>query len=120
MDPFKLRKLGRSNLMLPQLGFGGAPLGNLFTVVTDDEAEATLSGAWDSGVRFFDTSPWYGRGLSEHRFGHFLRRQPRHEVLLSTKVGRIFTVPDRSHRVCTKRARLAQRPALRPPSRLHL
>lgn len=93
MDPFRLRKLGRSNLMLPQLGFGGAPLGNLFTVVTDDEAEATLSGAWDSGVRFFDTSPWYGRGLSEHRFGHFLRRQPRQVVLLSTKVGRIFTAP---------------------------
>jgi D-threo-aldose 1-dehydrogenase len=93
MDPFKLRKLGRSNLMLPQLGFGGAPLGNLFTIVTDDEAEATLAGAWDSGIRFYDTSPWYGRGLSEHRFGQFLRRQPRHKVLLSTKVGRIFTAP---------------------------
>ena len=93
MDPFKLRKLGRSDVMLPQLGFGGAPFGNLFTVVSDTEAEATLSAGWDAGIRFFDTSPWYGRGLSEHRFGHFLRNQPREKVLLSTKVGRIFKAP---------------------------
>lgn len=93
MDPFALRKLGLSDVMLPQLGFGGAPLGNLFHDVPDDEAEQTLSAAWESGVRYFDTSPWYGRGLSEHRVGRFLYRQPREEVVLSTKVGRVFTAP---------------------------
>ena len=80
MDPFKLRKLGRSNVMLPQLGFGGAPLGELFTKVTEADAEATLAAAWDGGVRYYDTAPWYGRGQSEHRIGRFLYRQPRNDV----------------------------------------
>jgi D-threo-aldose 1-dehydrogenase len=93
MDPFALRRLGRSDLALPQMGFGGAPFGNLFTIVSDDEAEATLQAAWDAGVRFFDTSPWYGRGLSEQRFGRFLRRQKRDEFCITTKVGRVFTAP---------------------------
>ena len=93
MDPFALRKLGRSNVKVPQLGFGGAPLGNLFFDVTDAQAEQTLAAAWESGVRYYDTSPWYGRGLSEHRIGRFLYREPRDEVLLSTKVGRLFTAP---------------------------
>src|ERR1700722_12501115 len=93
MDPFKLRKLGRSNVMLPQMGFGGAPLGDLFTKVSEADAEATLDAAWQGGVRYYDTAPWYGRGQSEHRIGRFLYRQPRNEVLLSTKVGRIFRAP---------------------------
>jgi D-threo-aldose 1-dehydrogenase len=93
MDPFFLRKLGRSELHLPQLGFGGAPFGNLFTVISDDEAEATLQAGWDAGIRYFDTSPWYGRGLSEHRIGRFLRRQKRDEFRITTKVGRVFTAP---------------------------
>jgi D-threo-aldose 1-dehydrogenase len=93
MDPFKLRKLGRSNVMLPQMGFGGAPLGDLFTKVSEADAEATLAAAWEGGVRYYDTAPWYGRGQSEHRIGRFLYRQPRNEVLLSTKVGRIFRAP---------------------------
>ena len=93
MDPFKLRKLGRSNVMLPQMGFGGAPLGELFTRVTEADAEATLAAAWDGGVRYYDTAPWYGRGQSEHRIGRFLYRQPRNELLLSTKVGRVFRAP---------------------------
>lgn len=93
MDPFKLRKLGRSSVMLPQMGFGGAPLGDLFTKVTEADAEATLAAAWEGGVRYYDTAPWYGRGQSEHRIGRFLYRQPRNEVLLSTKVGRIFRAP---------------------------
>jgi D-threo-aldose 1-dehydrogenase len=93
MDPFALRRLGRTDLRLPQLGFGGAPFGNLFTLVSDDEAEATLQAGWDAGLRYFDTSPWYGRGLSEHRIGRFLRRQARGEFWLTTKVGRVFTAP---------------------------
>lgn len=93
MDPFARRPLGRTELRLPQLGFGGAPFGNLFTIVSDDEAEATLQAGWDAGLRYFDTSPWYGRGLSEHRIGRFLRRQERDAFCITTKVGRVFTAP---------------------------
>lgn len=93
MDPHKRRKLGRSEVWLPQLGFGGAPLGDLFTKVLEADAEATLAAAWNAGIRFYDTAPWYGRGQSEHRLGRFLYRQPRKEVMLSTKVGRILGAP---------------------------
>jgi len=75
------------------LGFGGAPLGNMFEAVDDASAEAALTAAWDSGVRYFDTAPHYGSGLSEHRFGNVLRRYPRDAFVLSTKVGRLL-VPD--------------------------
>lgn len=77
------------------LGFGGAPLGNMFDVVDDATAEAALVAAWESGVRYFDTAPHYGSGLSEHRFGEVLRRYPRDEFVLSTKVGRLLR-PDPS------------------------
>ncbi|MDB5954613.1 aldo/keto reductase [Ramlibacter sp.] len=77
------------------LGFGGAPLGNMFDVVDEETAEAALVAAWDSGVRYFDTAPHYGSGLSEHRFGHVLRRYPRDAFVLSTKVGRLLR-PDAS------------------------
>jgi aryl-alcohol dehydrogenase-like predicted oxidoreductase len=93
MDPFQLRRLGRSDVKLPQIGFGAAPLGELFAKVSDADAEATLGRAWDAGVRYFDTAPWYGRGQSEHRVGRFLRRQPREETVLSTKIGRILRAP---------------------------
>ena len=77
------------------LGFGGAPLGNMFEPVDEDTAEAALIAAWDSGVRYFDTAPHYGSGLSEHRFGSVLRRYPREAFTLSTKVGRLLR-PDAS------------------------
>jgi D-threo-aldose 1-dehydrogenase len=77
------------------LGFGGAPLGNMFEEVDDATAEAALAAAWDTGVRYFDTAPHYGSGLSEHRFGNILRRYPREEFVLSTKVGRLLR-PDAS------------------------
>ena len=79
--------------MVPQFGFGGAPLGDLFTKVTESEADSTLSAAWDAGVRYYDTAPWYGRGQSEHRIGRALYHRPRKEVVLSTKVGRILKAP---------------------------
>ena len=72
------------------LGCGGAPLGNLFGRVDDAEALAVLDTAWQAGVRHFDTAPFYGFGLSEHRFGEALRRHPRDEFMLSTKVGRML------------------------------
>ncbi|MGF6492133.1 D-threo-aldose 1-dehydrogenase [Luteibacter sp. 621] len=72
------------------LGFGGAPLGNMFRAVTEAQAEETLHAAWNAGIRYFDTAPVYGTGLSEHRFGHALRSRPRDEFVLSTKVGRML------------------------------
>jgi len=75
------------------LGFGGAPLGDMFAKVDEATAEATLEAAWESGIRYFDTAPHYGAGLSEHRFGNMLRRHKRDEYVLSTKVGRLL-VPD--------------------------
>lgn len=93
MDPFATRRLGKTELRIPQFGFGGAPLGELFTRVSEADAEATLQAAWDAGVRYYDTAPWYGRGQSEHRLGRFLYRQPRAEFVLSTKVGRVLHAP---------------------------
>lgn len=78
---------------LPRFGFGGAGLGNLGREVGEDEAQATLQAAWDGGLRYYDTSPLYGFGLSELRFGAFLRAQPRSDFVLSTKVGRYMTPP---------------------------
>jgi D-threo-aldose 1-dehydrogenase len=93
MDPLATRRLGRSGVELTQLGFGGAPLGELFVRVDEAQAQATLQAAWDAGIRYFDTAPWYGRGQSEHRLGRFLYRQPRADFVLSTKVGRILRAP---------------------------
>ncbi len=96
MDPRAIRKLGRTDVAVTQLGFGGAPLGDLNVVIDEAQAQATLAAAWDAGLRTFDTAPWYGRGQSEHRFGRFLYRQPREAFVLSTKVGRVFFAPQRS------------------------
>ena len=90
MDPLARRKLGRTELELTQLGLGGAGLGDLFEIVDDGDAAATLKAAWEAGIRYYDTSPWYGRGQSEHRFGRALYRRPRMDYVLSTKVGRLF------------------------------
>lgn len=78
-----------------RLGLGGAALGNLFTAVTDVDAQALLSGALAGGCRTLDTAPHYGQGRSEHRFGQALRALPRDSFVLSTKVGRLL-VPDAS------------------------
>lgn len=80
------------------LGCGGAPLGNLLAAIPEDVAQATLAAAWDAGMRWFDTSPLYGLGLSETRFGDALRPRPRDEFILSTKVGRLLEDcgPDRA------------------------
>ncbi|MDQ1582929.1 MAG: D-threo-aldose 1-dehydrogenase [Microbacteriaceae bacterium] len=71
-------------------GLGCAPLGNLFQAIDDGEASALLEAAWDAGIRWFDTAPHYGLGLSERRLGAFLRTKPRQEYTVSTKVGRIL------------------------------
>jgi D-threo-aldose 1-dehydrogenase len=75
------------------LGLGGAGLGNLFTAITDTEATDAIEAAWQGGVRYFDTAPHYGLGLSERRLGRVLAGKPRSEFVVSTKVGRVL-VPD--------------------------
>ena len=79
---------------LSSLGFGGAAIGNLFAAVDDDAARAALDAAWDNGIRYFDTAPHYGLGLSERRIGEALRERPRQDFVLSTKVGRILEPVD--------------------------
>lgn len=72
------------------LGFGAAPLGNMFRNIPEDEAIATVEAAWSAGTRYFDTAPFYGAGLSEIRLGKALARHKRNEYILSTKVGRLI------------------------------
>lgn len=73
-----------------RFGMGGTQIGNIFAPVSDAQAQATLQAAWGGGTRHFDTSPFYGHGLSEHRLGAFLRDKPRADYLVSTKVGRVL------------------------------
>ncbi|MFJ6670069.1 aldo/keto reductase [Actinosynnema sp. NPDC091369] len=75
---------------LSRLGFGGGPIGNLYAEVSDEDAFGALEAAWDVGVRYFDTAPHYGLGLSERRIGAFLADRPRAEFVVSTKVGRVL------------------------------
>ncbi|MES2844012.1 MAG: aldo/keto reductase [Pseudomonadota bacterium] len=88
---------GSGGLSFTELGFGAAPIGNLYRAISDDEAQAVLDAAWAGGVRYFDTAPLYGLGLSETRLNRFLRGKPRGEYVLSTKIGRLLhaTTPDK-------------------------
>ncbi|MET7604412.1 aldo/keto reductase [Streptomyces avermitilis] len=105
--------LGRSGVEVSELSFGAAGIGNLFTAVTDEQASEAVHAAWTSGIRYFDTAPHYGLGLSERRLGAALREHPRTAYTVSTKVGRRleptdaggddladgFAVPATHHRV---------------------
>ena len=75
---------------LPALGYGAANVGNLYRELSDEQSLAVLEAAWNSGVRYFDTAPHYGLGLSERRLGAFLATKPRDEYTVSTKVGRLL------------------------------
>ena len=88
----KTRRLSAQGgtLDLTALGFGGAPLGNLYNAIPEADAQATLRAAWDAGIRVFDTAPQYGLGLSEERYGRAIPAWPRDEFVLSTKVGRVL------------------------------
>lgn len=89
------RRIGQTALEVTEVSFGGAALGGLYRACSREAAMETLQGAWDAGLRYFDTAPFYGFGLSERRFGDFLRYKPRDSYVLSTKVGRLFRpVPD--------------------------
>ncbi|HET6627845.1 MAG TPA: aldo/keto reductase [Nocardioidaceae bacterium] len=75
---------------LSRLGYGAANVGNLYRALTDDEAWQILDTAWECGIRYFDTAPHYGLGLSERRLGAFLATKPRADYVVSTKVGRLL------------------------------
>lgn len=83
-------RIGNGGLTFTELGFGTAPLGNLYRAISDDDAHAVLEKAWELGVRYFDTAPLYGLGLAETRLNRFLRGKPRGDYVLSTKVGRLL------------------------------
>ncbi len=93
MIPSQIRPLNnRTHRPVPctAMGFGGAPLGNLYRAISEEDAQATLQAAYDGGIRFFDTAPQYGLGRSEGRFGAALKRFGRENVQLSTKIGRLL------------------------------
>ena len=71
------RRLGRTEVQVTELGLGTAPLGNLYSALSDEEARSALDAAWDAGLRYFDTAPHYGLGLSERRLGAALAGRPR-------------------------------------------
>ena len=80
--------IGHRGVRVSPLGFGGAPIGNLYAPVTEADAQAALEEALERGIRYFDTAPFYGHGLSETRMGRALAGRPRDSFVVSTKVGR--------------------------------
>jgi aryl-alcohol dehydrogenase-like predicted oxidoreductase len=89
-DPFERVALGRTAVRVTRLGLGCAPLGNMYTALGDEQACATVDAAWELGIRWFDTAPLYGHGLSEQRLGAALRSRSRADCVVATKVGRLL------------------------------
>lgn len=90
MQPSAKMKFGRVDLDVSAFGFGTAPVGNIFREIDEDTSDAMYQAAWDAGVRYYDTAPMYGHGLSELRTGHSLRWKNREDYVLSSKVGRLL------------------------------
>lgn len=90
MQPSTKNKFGRVDLNVSAFSFGTAPVGNIFREIDEATSDAMFQTAWDAGVRYFDTAPMYGHGLSELRTGHSLRWKNRDEFVLSSKVGRVL------------------------------
>src|SRR5271155_2399493 len=90
MAEFAKRRIGRTALEVTVLGLGCATLGGTRVAVTRAEAEAIVRAAWEAGVRYVDTAPYYGFGQAERAVGDALRGEPRDEWVLSTKVGRLL------------------------------
>jgi D-threo-aldose 1-dehydrogenase len=90
MATLKRRKIGKTTLEVTELGLGGAPMGGFRATISDAAAMALTDAAYDGGVRYFDTSPYYGYGRSELRMGAALREKPRDAYVLSTKIGRVL------------------------------
>ncbi len=87
------RTLGTTGVSVTVLGLGGAPLGDLFERISDAQADEVVKASYEGGVRLYDSAPWYGHGLSEHRIARPLRWQDRRDFVLSTKVGRVYKRP---------------------------
>src|SRR4051812_39733428 len=96
IESMEWRTIGATKLRVTQFGLGTAPLGGLYQPVPEEDARATIARAWNDGIRFFDTAPQYGNGLSERRLGAFLKTKPRDEYVIATKVGRLLRVPAQS------------------------
>jgi aryl-alcohol dehydrogenase-like predicted oxidoreductase len=93
----------RPAVLLTDTGFGASQGGNLYRARSDEEFAAAVDTAWDAGIRYFDTAPHYGLGLSERRLGAALRSRPRDEYVVSTKVGRLLAPsPETAHRTDTE------------------
>ncbi|WP_447008455.1 aldo/keto reductase [Saccharothrix isguenensis] len=90
MQELPRRPLGTTGVTVTELGFGAAPIGNLYRARPDDVARAAVDAAWAEGVRYFDTAPHYGLGLSERRLGAALASRPRDDYVISTKVGQLL------------------------------
>ncbi|CAN5175562.1 aldo/keto reductase [soil metagenome] len=84
------RAVSGTPLELTEIGFGAASIGNLYSATSDEDADGAVRAAWESGIRYFDTAPHYGLGLSERRLGAALSGLPRDEYVISTKVGRLI------------------------------
>ncbi|MFM8745186.1 MAG: aldo/keto reductase [Aestuariivirga sp.] len=95
MPAINIRKFGRVGFDITDMGFGAAPIGNFLRPIPEQEAAAMIDRAWDAGMRYFDTAPYYGNGLSELRLGHYLRWKPRRDYVISSKVGRVLTAARR-------------------------
>lgn len=93
MKPDTLRRVGRTDLRIPVLGLGTCPLGGVYDAIDETTARATFDAAWRSGIRLYDTAPWYGLGQAEHRTGRALYEQERDTYVLTTKVGRLLKAP---------------------------
>ncbi len=96
MDPAQQNKFGRVDVYVTAMGFGAAPIGNIFRPISEQESDAMIQRSWEAGLRYFDTAPMYGHGLSEARVGHSLRWKPRDQFVVSSKVGRILKPAKRS------------------------
>src|ERR1700733_10637576 len=90
MPTWEKRQVGRPKLQVTTLGLGTATMGGSRIPITQAEGQAIVSGAWDDGVRYIDTAPFYGVGAAEHRVGDALRDKDRDDWVLSTKVGRLL------------------------------
>jgi D-threo-aldose 1-dehydrogenase len=90
MSTLPKRRIGKTKIEVTTLGLGGAPMGGFRATIADSEAAALVETAWQDGVRYYDTSPFYGYGRSELRMGAALREKPRDAYVLSTKIGRIL------------------------------
>lgn len=88
-----------ATIKFTEMGFGTAPIGNLLGTVTEKAAQDTLEAAWKAGMRYYDTAPLYGAGLSETRLNHFLRGKKRADYIVSTKIGRLLQVCKPSERL---------------------